>query len=431
MPIPTTPYKGARDFYPADKRIQKYIFKTMRRVVESFGYEEYDAPVLEPTDLYLSKGNAEIINDQTFTFQDRGGRSVTMRTEMTPTVARMIAARRQELAYPVRWYSIPQCWRYERTQRGRGREFYQLNVDIFGIEGLAADHEIIQAADKIMRAFKARRTMYTIKINSRQLVNSILTQYLGQTAEQSVQLIRLIDRMHKLPPEEFMAQASSIMNNDATTAKLLSVLAINELNDLPSELRTHPSVAQLVELLQLLDSTGITNAQFDITLMRGFDYYTDIVFEVFDNHPDNNRSMFGGGRYDGLLDIFGAEPVPTVGFGMGDITLLNFLESHELLPERPVETELYVILIGDVYAQSLAITEQLRAEGIKVCVDATGRKADKQLKTALKKGIHYVMFIGEQELNDEQFLIRNLHTTIDERHSLARVISVIKDYRSK
>ena len=179
MTLSTQPYKGARDFYPEDKRLQKYMFAKMREVAERFGYEEYDAPILEPTDLYLSKGNQEIIDEQTYTFTDRGGRSVTIRTEMTPTVSRMVAGRRQELPYPIRWYSIPNLWRYERTQRGRLREFWQPNFDIFGMEGVEADHEIVLLADQLMKSFGARTDMYVIQLSSRKLVDELFGNYLG------------------------------------------------------------------------------------------------------------------------------------------------------------------------------------------------------------------------------------------------------------
>src|SRR5579872_2116099 len=167
MALSTQPYKGTRDFYPEDKRVQKYMFGVLRRVAEGFGYQEYDAPVLEPIELYMSKTSEEIVVEQTFVFTDRGGRTVTMRPEMTPTISRMVAGRRQELAYPLRWYSIPNLWRYERPQAGRLREHWQLNVDIFGVPGLEADHEIILVADKILKAFGAKKDAYTIRVNSR------------------------------------------------------------------------------------------------------------------------------------------------------------------------------------------------------------------------------------------------------------------------
>jgi histidyl-tRNA synthetase len=433
MALSTQPYKGARDFYPEDKRIQKYMFSVIRSTVEKFGYEEYDAPILEPTELFASKTSDEIVNEQTYTFTDRGDRSVTIRTEMTPSVSRMVAGRRMELTYPLRWYSIPNIWRYERPQRGRLREFWQLNVDLFGVEGIAADFEAIQVADAILQAFKAKRSMYTIKINSRKLLNELLHDYLQLDNVQSGTLIKLIDRMNKMEPAAFKATVDAIFTpsqREAGRNKLLfDVLKIQSLDNLPAQLQSHPSVKELRSLLVMLKKEGITNAQFDISLMRGFDYYTDIVFEVFDNNPENNRSMFGGGRYDGLVGMFGVEPVPTVGFGMGDVTLQNFLESHRLLKPRRPEVDVYVVLIGELYQKANKALSELREMGLNVAVDMTNRKADKQLKTAVKKGINYVLFIGENELNDEQYMLKNLKTGEEKRVSLQRAVTAIKDHR--
>jgi histidyl-tRNA synthetase len=414
MSLSTQPYKGARDFYPADKRQQKFIFNTIRTVVERFGYEEYDAPILEPTDLYLAKGNQEIIDEQTYSFQDRGGRSVTIRTEMTPSVSRMVAAKRQELAYPLRWYSIPNLWRYERPQRGRSREFWQLNVDIFGVTGIEAEFEMIQITDQIFKAFGARSDSYEIKLSSRKLITSLMGDYLSLNDDVAIKLVRLIDRMKKLERGEFIAKVDEIMPADARAAgkteKLLTVLEAKTLGDLPEELRANPSVAELESLLAMLADNGVSNTSFDITLMRGFDYYTDIVFEVFDTNPDNNRSMMGGGRYDGLVGQFGVAPVATVGFGLGDATLANFLESQRLFPELPTETDLYVVLIGDVFEKAQKALTELREQGINVAVDVTGRKVGDQFKTAEKKGIKNVLIIGEQDLAAGKFNLKNLET---------------------
>ena len=433
MPLPTQPYKGARDFYPEDKRLQKYMFAAMREVAESFGYEEYDAPILEPTDLFLAKGNEEIINDQTYTFQDRGERSVTIRTEMTPSVSRMVAGRRQELAYPLRWYSIPNCWRYERTQRGRLREFWQLNVDIFGVDNISAEVEMIQVSDGILRKLGAKPNMYTIKLNSRMLVNYIFGEYLGLDEVQTASLVRLVDRMHKTEQATFEAQADAIFTieqrESGRVQQLMDVLKIKTLGELQGHLATHPSVMALRTLIDTLAELKITNVEFDITLMRGFDYYTDIVFEVFDTNPENNRSMFGGGRYDGLVAQFGVDPVPTVGFGMGDVTLQNFLESHKLLPTFHTETDAYVVLLGPVYERTAPILAKWRNMGLNVAVDTTGRKIDKQLKTAVKKGIRYAIIIGEQELSSEQYKLKDLQTGQEEAHSADRLVGLAKDHR--
>ncbi len=433
MALSTQPYKGARDYYPEDKRLQKYLFKVMRETVERFGYEEYDAPILEPTELFASKTSDEIVNEQTYTFEDRGGRSVTIRTEMTPTVSRMVAAKRQELPYPLRWYSIPNMWRYERPQRGRLREFWQLNVDLFGIKGIEADFEIIQVSDAIMKAFKAKRDMYTIKINSRKLINTFIKDILGLDEVQSTTLIRLIDKMHKMDFVQFSGQVDSIFNPSQREKNepemLFEYLKATNLDDLPESIKDHESAKELDTLLQMLGTAGIQNSEFDPTLMRGFDYYTDIVFEVFDNHPDNNRSMFGGGRYEGLIGMFGVEPVPIVGFGMGDVTLSNFLELHELMPEITVETDIFVVFIGDVYQRALGVASELRQMGLNVAIGGPDQKTEKQIKTAVKKQLKYALFIGEKELTSEQYVIKDLTTSNEETHGLERIVSIVKDYR--
>lgn len=434
MTLSTQPYKGARDFYPEDKRIQKYMFSTMRKVVERYGYEEYDAPILEPIEMYLAKSGQEIVHEQTYVFEDRGGRTVTIRPEMTPTVSRMVAAKRQELAYPLRWYSIPNLWRYERPQRGRLREHWQLNVDVFGLDNMTAEAEMIQIVDSILKDFGATHDMYTIRLNSRKLIDFILHGYLGLDETQAHTIVKLIDRMHKMSPEAFAAETDAVFTptqrDEGASNKLLGLLKIKQIGHLPEVIRNHHSIAELKQLMEMLKDNRIANAHFDITLMRGFDYYTDIVFEVFDNHPDNNRSMFGGGRYDGLVGLFGVEPVPTVGFGMGDVGLQNFLETHDLLPKLRPETDAYVVLIGDdIYSKAQKVIYELRSMGANVAVDSTGRKMDKQIKTAVKKGVHYAIFIGEKEIKEEQYVLRNLKTSAEEHHSASRIVSIIKDWR--
>lgn len=435
MALSTQPYKGARDFYPEDKRIQKYMFSVIRRAVEKFGYEEYDAPILEPLELYLAKTGEEIVNEQTYAFEDRGGRQVAIRPEMTPTVSRMVAAKRQELAYPLRWYSIPNLWRYERPQRGRLREHWQLNVDMFGVENIEAEHEIIQVVDEIMRSFGAHRDNYSIRINSRKFMDYILHEYLALDEVQSYSMSKLIDRRAKMPHEDFLIQTDALCSpsqrENGTVSKLLAVLDAKRVTDLPQAVQTHASIEGLKKLLQLLDASGITNAVFDPSIMRGFDYYTDIVFEMFDTHPDNNRSMMGGGRYDGLVGLFGVEPVPTIGFGWGDVTLQNFLELHELLPNLQPDTDACIVLIGDVAEKAQRIIAHLREMGLNVAVDITGRKIDKQIKTADKKGIPYIITIGEKELNDDLYALKNLKTGVEEHHSAPRIVTIIKDYRAK
>lgn len=429
MSLSTQPYKGTRDFYPEDKRIQRYMFGILRKVVESYGYQEYDAPILEPIELYVSKTSEEIVSEQTYNFLDRGGRHVTLRPEMTPTVSRMVAARRQELAYPARWYSIPNLWRYERPQHGRLREHWQLNVDIFGMPGIEADHEIILIADSILQAFGAKRDMYEIRISSRALINWLLLEYLRLEHSQAAALMRVIDRMHKIPQKEFIDLADALLSpaqrETDLLQRLLELLRVKKLVELPLVTQQHPAVAELTRLINLLTQNGVHNVVFDISLMRGFDYYTNIVFEVFDKKPENNRSMFGGGRYDGLVGAFGVDPLPTVGFGMGDVTLQNFLEAHHLLPKINVEADAGVVLVGDLYGPAQKYLKSMREEGLRLAVDATDRKVDAKLKSAVKAGYPFVIFIGEEELKNERFKLKNLASGEEKELSLERLVSTL------
>lgn len=433
MTLPTQPYKGARDFYPEDKQKQDYLFNTIRRVVKRYGYAEYDAPILEPLELYKAKSGEEIVNEQTYTFADRGGREVAIRPEMTPTVSRMVAARRQELAYPLRWFSIPNLWRYERPQRGRLREHWQLNVDIFGEAGLAADHEIIMIANNILKEFGATPRMYQIKINSRQLMDELLRDYLGLNPDKMHALSKLIDRMNKMDEDKFIAAVTGLCIGEAPWIQqnIITLLETKSLDDLPDEYKNTESAKRLRRLLELLGQAGITNAVYDIKLMRGFDYYSDIVFEVFDIDPENNRSMFGGGRYDGLVALFGVDAVPTVGFGMGDVTLANFLESHQLLPEFKNEIDVLIVLIGDVYSEATKLAERLRDMELNVSIDSTDRKLEKKLKNADKQGIRYVLFVGENELKEEVYPFKDLLLGTEEKHSAERIATIIEDYRNR
>ena len=430
MALSTQPYKGARDFYPEDKRLQKYMFSKWREVVERYGYEEYDAPILEPLDIYLAKTGEEIVNEQTYVFEDRGGRKVVIRPEMTPTVSRMVAGRRQELGYPLRWYSIPNLWRYERPQRGRLREHWQLNVDIFGVPGTSAELEIIQLVNDMFKAFGALPNMYGVKLNHRGLIDYLLQDYLGLKAAQQQKIGKLIDRMHKMERAAFISKTDEVLDaaqkQSGVTEKLLSILDAKKLSELPEEAQQHQAAQELKDLLTKLTAYGVTNAEFDGTLMRGFDYYTGIVFEVFDKNPDNNRSMLGGGRYDGLVGLFGVPPVPTVGFGWGDVTLANFLQGHNLLPDLRPETDVYVVLVGDVQVRAQKFINALRYKGINVAVDLSGRKLGDQFKTADKKGIKYVLAIGEDEIKTEQFKLKNLKTGDEFHDSLAAVIKALK-----
>lgn len=434
MALSTQPYKGTRDFYPEDKRLQNFIFSKWRKAAELYGYEEYDAPLVESLDLYAAKSGEEIVNEQTYQFLDRSDRKVAIRPEMTPSVSRMVAARRQELSYPLRWYSIPNLWRYERPQRGRLREHWQLNVDVFGIEGIEAEFELIQMVDNLMKSFRAKPSMYTIQINSRKLVDYFLSDYLNLDVTQCQTMAKLIDRMHKMTHAQFMADLDALLSPSQRDAnlgqKMVELFAVKDINELPEALYRHPAAQEVKDLFKRLNKAGILNAQFDISVMRGFDYYTGIVFEVMDTDQENNRSILGGGRYDGLVGLFGVDPIPTVGLGMGDVAIMNFLESHKLLPLLHSSTEAYAIILTDDIDKANARIAELRQMGVKIAVDESKRKIDKRIKTAVNKGIRFAIFIGDHELAEEQYKLKDLSNGEESLYSAQRLVSVIKDIRN-
>lgn len=387
------PYKGVRDFYPEDQAFLNYTTATMRRVVERFGYVEYHASVLEPAELYKAKGaaNEEIVNSQAYTFTDRGGREVTLRPEMTPTVARMVAARRREFGFPLRLYSIPNVFRYERPQRGRLREHWQLNVDLFGSDAAAADAEVIAVAHSIMVAFGAKESDFTIKVGSRNFTDSLITE-IGLDGERAAKFRRLLDQRNKIAENKFVEDLETL----GVALEMLS----------PKK----PPL-DVAEVLSILEGMGIGNAVFDPGVIRGFDYYTGVVFEVFDTHPDNNRSMFGGGRYDNLLELYGDEKISAVGMAMGDVTIRDFLAVRGLIPPYtpPVRVYLAVASATSVSA-ALALADALRAEGVAAAVDFGEKKLGDQIKAAAKHKIPYVIVVGPDEIAKGTFIARNLET---------------------
>src|SRR3989338_4296674 len=430
--LSSQPYKGTRDYYPAEKRIQNYIFATWRRVMQLHGYEEYGAPMLEPLDVYTAKSGQELAGEQTYMFTDRGDRVVAIRPEMTPSISRMVAARRQELGYPARLFSIANFMRYERPQRGREREFWQLNTDIFGVEGALAEAEIISLGAEIMDAFGATKDMYTIRINNRKLIDYMLSQYLGLDGVQSHMMMKLLDRKDKIDREEFTRQAVEIFGTEVANEsmkRLERLLSARSMADLPADIQQSAAALEMRDLFALLLSAGVTNAVFDATLMRGLDYYTGTVFEVFDTDPENNRSLFGGGRYDGLVGLFGADPIATVGMAPGLTTTELFLRSHNLLPELMSTTEVGIVVLNNTYSAALKIAQNLREEGVNVEVDITGRKLEKQIKAVIKKNIPFMIFVGEDEVSSGIYMFKDTMTAQEEKLSFERIVSKVKDRR--
>lgn len=421
------PYKGTRDFYPADFAVQNYIMTVMRTVVESFGFTEYGASILEETSLYTAKSSEEIVNEQTYSFTDRGGRNVTMRPEMTPTVARMVAKKRKELSFPLRWYSIPNLFRYERPQRGRLREHWQLNVDIFGEESASADIEILYIAYAIMKTFGAQDDNFEIKVNSRALLNYVLREIFTLGDEEIKELSRLIDRKDKIKKEDFVKQLKSLMGaQHESVIRLLDIRDVAELIEELPRLKGTDAIAELERVTSELKVLGVTNAAFDFSLVRGFDYYTGVIFEVFDTGPKNNRSLFGGGRYDKLVGMFDVEDVPAIGFGMGDVPIRDYIETYDLMPDIEFSPDVYLCNVDiDSPAHMQKIAQELRSRGLAVAVDLGKKKIGNQIKYADKNSIPFVVCIGENEIKTKEFAVKDIRSGESVTLSLAKAAKYI------
>lgn len=402
--VTTDSYKGVRDFYPEDQFIQNYIFDIWKKSLESFGYEQYDASILEYSDLYKAKSGEEIVNEQTYQFIDRGLREVTLRPEMTPTVARMIAKRKRELTFPVRWFSIPNLFRYERPQKGRLREHWQLNADFFGVESIDADIEMIEIAYTILKNFGLKDDQFEIRVNDRRLLNNYFKE-LGLNEIKAHEFSRLLDKKDKI--KDFDEQIEKLIGK---------------------KINFDPKPNEAIEaVIQKLRDRRISNVVFVPTLTRGFDYYTGIVFEVFDKHPENNRSLFGGGRYDDLLDIFGAEKVPAVGFGMGDVMLRETLKTYNLIPEFKSKTDLMLCPLNDAFFDIASDwASHFRDEGLNVLVDYSGKKIGDQIKKADKRKITFIACVGEDEVSKKKLSVKNLNSGKEKVLAIKKISKFVK-----
>jgi histidyl-tRNA synthetase len=314
---------------------------------------------------------------------------------MTPTLARMIAARSREIPLPARWYSIPNVFRYERPQKGRLREHWQLNVDLIGLEGVHADAEVITVAHSIMRSMGAEERDFEIRVSDRRILEHMYDA-LAIPPERRAEVTRLLDRRAKI--DDFEASLAEIIGSETASALI-------------DEMERTTSTAYLEELRVALEYMGVHNMVVDTKITRGFDYYTGMVFEVFDTHEDNRRSLFGGGRYDNLLSLFGADPIPAVGFGMGDVTARDFLEAHNLLPEYAPATELMICIVEpDATGHAIRVAQDLRREDITVAVNYSGKRIGDQIKQADKMKIPFVVAIGGKERDSGRYTIKNLST---------------------
>ncbi len=404
---------GFRDFYPEDLSLRNHIFATWRSVAARYGFEEYDGPPLEALEMYTKKSGDEIVQ-QLYTFRDKGDREVALRPEMTPTLARMVAARVQALKKPIRWFSIPQLFRYERQQRGRLREHFQLNMDIIGEAGPLADAELIAAAVDIMRAFGLGPTDVQLRVSDRRVIKSLLMQR-GIPEGQLGTAFAVIDRSERVPKNvlEEMLKEAGFGKREAGGVFEIAALRGKD------ALKTAGDVAEpLTQTVQALESMGLADfVTVDLTIVRGLAYYTGIVFELFDAQK-TLRAIAGGGRYDGLLDQ------PALGFGMGDVVLGELLKERGVGPKASSELGAFLIAVGgDDLPTMLQLAHALRERGISVEYGLRHAGVRKQLELASARGAARAVIVGPEERAAGMAVVRDLRTSTETQVPIRQLLN--------
>ncbi len=411
--LSTQPYKGTRDFYPDDMRLRNWFFGKIRNSLEMAAFDEYNGPMLESLEMYIAKSGEEIANEQTYNFTDRGGRRLAVRPEMTPTVARLVAAKIGELNFPLKWFSIPNLYRYERPQRGRLREHWQVNVDIFGCDGFEADLEVISTAIMLMRCFEADESMFKVHINNRRFFNDVIAAIAGTDTEGARRVSKVVDRKNKVTREAYEKDMADLGIDGDKIAQIDALYSMS-VEDAAALCPDSRGACELLELFSALRAASLDKyCVFDFGIIRGLDYYTGTVFEVFDEAPENNRAMFGGGRYDNLVGLFVKNTnISGVGFGFGDVTLENFLVTHKLIPDIYNQgTKVLVTRFDDVpYEKYIALTDTLRSMGIVSSMYIGTKKFGKQIDYAVKGHYSHVAIMGASELDAGIVKIKELCT---------------------
>ncbi len=409
--------KGTRDFYPEDMSNRNYLLSKIRKVSEAYGYQEYDAPFLEKLELYAAKSGEELVNQQSYVFKDRGGEELTLRPELTPSLARMVAQREKELTYPLRWWSFGPFWRYERPQKGRTREFFQWNIDLIGMNSPEVDAEIIAIGCDFLKEVGLGPDKVRVAVNSRRLMESELSA-LGIDPSMRESVFRVIDRQEKLSAGEWKEFALSTGLTAEQFEGLKRMLSNPDLWQKSDELRRAMAVLERMGLQDYIE--------FDAKIIRGLTYYTTIVFEAIDR--DGGRSIFGGGHYDNLVSDMGGEATPGVGFAMGDVMISILLQKYGLLPEiKRVPADILVTMFDDdALLDSFALSAQLRQAGMNVLVYPEAIRLQKQLKYADRVGVRYVLIAGPDERAAGQITVKDLQTRSQQTVSRQEIASVLR-----
>jgi len=413
------PVKGTRDFYPEDMAVRTWLYAKVRKVSESFGYQEWEAPILEKLELYAAKSSEELAMKQSYVFPDRSGEMIMLRPELTPSLARVIAQRQAQLTYPLRWWSYGPFWRYEAPQKGRSREFFQWNIDQIGVDTPEADAEMIAIIASLFRELNLAPGEVVILVNDRQLVNRELRK-LGIEGETLQESLNWIDRREKLKPEAWEACGQEIGLSAEQIEKTRVFLDQEEL---------WKESATLVRVFEILEAMGVgAYARYDSGVIRGLPYYTGVVFEAFDVRGSLRRSILGGGRYDNLMEAVGGDPMPAVGFAMGDLVITLILEELGRLPQgtdaspAPV---LVTVFDEERMPESFRLAADLREAGLKVAVYPAVEKLGKQFKYADRIGAKIALVPGPDELAHGEVAVKNLQTRGQEnvrRENLPEVI---------
>jgi len=410
MPLQALP--GFRDFPPSDFALRAHIFQVWRRVATRYGFEEYDGPPLESLDLYTAKSGDEIVG-QLYNFTDKGGREVALRPEMTPTLARMVAERANGLRKPIRWFSIPQLFRYERQQRGRLREHFQLNCDLIGEAGPLADAEIIALAIDVMREFGLGPGDVRVRVSDRRVLSALFRAQ-GVPESGMSAAYQFVDKLERMSPEAIEAmRTSGAAFAPATVDQLIVASAIRRMDDLQQAMRDLPdrdaALAPLQQTIAALESMGLGEwVDVDFTIVRGLAYYTGTVFELFDAGR-SLRAICGGGRYDSLLQAMGGTDLPALGFGMGDVVLGELLKDRGLVMEQQASIEVFVAgVTPDDGPQVLEVVHALRDAGLRTEYALTSSAVGKQLKLADARRARLAVVIGPDDRANDQVQVKDL-----------------------
>lgn len=393
--------KGTREFYPEQMATRNWLYAAMRAASQSFGYQEWDGPFLETLDLYAAKSGDELVKKQAFVFKDRGGDEVTLRPELTPSLARMVAARQAQLPRPIRWWSFGPFWRYEQPQKGRSREFFQWNVDLLGVDSPLADAEVAGVAVNALQRMHFSAAEVVVRFNNRRLMDAQLAAL--DLLPRKTEVFRLIDRREKMTADKWRAYALELG---------LSASQLNGLETVLSNTRLWETSEECQQFVAAIRTLGLADfLQFDPTVIRGLDYYTGTVIEGRD-HQGEFRAVFGGGRYDNLVGDVGGERIPGVGFAMGDMVIGLMAQHYGKLGQlRPCPTEVLVTVFDTAgVAEALALAAELRATGLKVEWFPTATKLEKQLKYADAHGIRWAVICGPDERATGTVVLKDLHT---------------------